>query len=257
MIKYGINEISIVPVRTEPMEASEQGTQILFGETFEILEEKNHWSYIRLTLDQYEGWIDNKTISYLSKKTFDDINHGSSYVTKQFSEIIVDKRNDEQIMLPPGCTIPNFNPDNNKFSIHQNIYEKINNIDQTSLNIINLCKIFLNSPYLWGGKNPFGIDCSGLVQIIYKMLGIYLPRDANMQVNNGKTIIFIGEIMAGDLAFFDDEEGNIIHVGIILNKSEIIHASGKVRIDKFDQQGIFNKELKKYTYKLRIIKRIL
>ena len=110
---------------------------------------------------------------------------------------------------------------------------------------------------MWGGKSPLGIDCSGFVQIIYKILGIKIPRDTNMQVLQGQTINFIGEITAGDLAFFDDEEGNIIHTGIILNQEEIIHASGKVRIDKFDHQGIFNREEKKYTYKLRVIKRLI
>lgn len=257
MIKYGISEISIVPVRAEPAETSEQRTQVLFGETFEILEENDKWSYIKLTFDQYEGWIDKKTITYLQKKAFDDINSSSTYITKPFSEIILDKQNNEQIILPAGCTLPNFNADTRKFSINHHAYEKINNIEQRSLNIVDLCKLFLNAPYQWGGKNPFGIDCSGLVQIIYKILGINLPRDANMQVTQGETINFIGEIAAGDLAFFDNEEGEIIHVGIILNKEEIIHASGKVRIDKFDHQGIFNRELKKYTYKLRIIKRIL
>ncbi|MGM0504917.1 MAG: C40 family peptidase, partial [Bacteroidota bacterium] len=121
----------------------------------------------------------------------------------------------------------------------------------------DLCKMFLNAPYLWGGKNPLGIDCSGFVQVIYKILGIKLPRDAGMQVALGQTINFIGEVTTGDLAFFDDEEGTIIHMGIILNKEEIIHASGKVRIDKFDHQGIFNQEKKEYTYKLRIIKRLI
>jgi cell wall-associated NlpC family hydrolase len=115
---------------------------------------------------------------------------------------------------------------------------------------------YLGSPYLWGGRSPFGIDCSGLSQMVYKINGIQIPRDANKQAEIGETIDFINEAIEGDLVFFDNEEGNIIHVGIYLGKSKIIHASGKVRIDTIDHQGIFNTETQKYSHKLRIIKRI-
>jgi len=256
MIQYGISEISIIPVRKEPSEKSEQVTQILFGETYEILEEQLKWSYVKLTFDKYEGWIDNKMITPLDPKSFNEMINRSSYITKQYTETIVHVDKNEIINLPPGCTLPNFDADNNHFSIHKNNY-LLNNNPSNNADISDLCKTFLNAPYQWGGKNPLGIDCSGFVQVIYKILGIKLPRDAGMQVTLGQTINFIGEVATGDLAFFDDEEGSIIHMGIILNKDEIIHASGKVRIDKFDHQGIFNREKKKYTYKLRIIKRLI
>lgn len=256
MISYGISEISIIPVRKEPSEKSEQVTQILFGETFEILEKQLKWSYIRLTFDKYEGWIDNKMITPLAPKSFNEMINRSSYITKQYTETIQHVDKNEIINLPPGCTLPNFNAENNHFFIHKSNYLLKNNPSKHP-DINDLCKMFLNAPYLWGGKNPLGIDCSGFVQVIYKILGIKLPRDAGMQVALGQTINFIGEVTTGDLAFFDDEEGTIIHMGIILNKEEIIHASGKVRIDKFDHQGIFNQEKKEYTYKLRIIKRLI
>jgi|SRR6056297_1251241 len=257
MNQFGISEISIIPVRKEPSEKSEQGTQILFGETFEILEVSPKWSFIRLSFDHYEGWTDNKMITHLSPESYNQIINQPAYTTKQYLETILHVDKNEEIHLPPGCTLPNFNEKNNQFIINQHKYVKQGNNNQNNLNVIDLCKVFLNAPYMWGGKSPLGIDCSGFVQIIYKILGIKIPRDTNMQVLKGKTINFIGEITAGDLAFFDDEEGNIIHVGIILNQEEIIHASGKVRIDKFDHQGIFNREEKKYTYKLRVIKRLI
>lgn len=257
MDQFGISEVSVIPVRKEPAEQSEQVTQILFGETFEILEEQPKWFYIKLTFDRYEGWVDKKMVTLLSQESFHTIRNHSSYITKQYVTSILDVDKNEIINLPPGCTLPNFNEKDHRFSIHHHNYLKQENSPQNNLNVIDLCKLFLNAPYLWGGKNTLGIDCSGLVQVIYKILGIQLPRDAGIQVNQGQTINFIGEITAGDLAFFDDEEGNIIHVGIILNQEEIIHASGKVRIDKFDHQGIFNQEEKKYTYKLRVIKRLI
>mgnify|MGYP003978580471 FL=1 len=116
--------------------------------------------------------------------------------------------------------------------------------------------MYLNSPYLWGGRTPFGIDCSGFTQMVYRLQGIDLPRDAYQQAEVGTTLSFVEESEAGDLAFFDNAEGKVIHVGIILDNNHIIHASGKVRIDRIDQQGIFNKEEGKHTHKLRLIKSI-
>ncbi|HSH52819.1 MAG TPA: C40 family peptidase, partial [Bacteroidales bacterium] len=252
-----ISEVSVVPVRKEAAEQSEQVTQVLFGETFEIIEEQPRWVNIKLTLDQYEGWVDKKMITRLTQESLHTIKNHSYYITKQYLTPILDVDKNEIINLPPGCTLPNFNEKDNRFFIHQHIYLKQENSPQKNLNVIDLCKLFLNAPYLWGGKNILGIDCSGFVQVVYKILGIKLHRDTSMQVAQGQTVNFIGEITAGDLAFFDDEEGNIIHVGIILNKNEIIHASGKVRIDKFDHQGIFNRDEKKYMYKLRVIKRLI
>lgn len=256
MIKYGISELSVIPVRKEPNDRSEMTTQILFGETFQIIEEQSGWSNIKLTFDNYEGWIDNKSVSIISKEVFDQINSGSNIVTQNLFNVILNDVN-EHMILPVGATLPNFNSNSKTFVINENQHQIPENIFEDKLNIISLSKQFLNSPYLWGGKNPFGIDCSGFVQVVYKVLGIKLPRDANQQVKIGETINFISEVRAGDLAFFDNEEGNIVHVGIVLNQYEIIHASGKVRIDKLDQQGIYNVENKNYSHKLRLIKRVL
>lgn len=256
MINYGISELSVIPVRKESNDKSEMTTQILFGETFQIIEEQGSWSNIKLAFDNYEGWIDSKSISKISKDIFDQINSGSDIVTQKLLNVVLNDKN-EQIILPVGATFPNFNSNSKTFAINENQYQLSENIFEDKLDIVNLSKQFLNSPYLWGGKNPFGIDCSGFVQVVYKVLGIKLSRDANQQVEIGETINFISEIKAGDLAFFDNEEGNIVHVGIVLNQHEIIHASGKVRIDKLDQQGIYNIENKNYSHKLRLIKRVL
>jgi len=117
--------------------------------------------------------------------------------------------------------------------------------------------LFLNAPYLWGGRNLLGIDCSGFTQIVYKINGIPLDRDASQQALQGQTLSFIEESEAGDLAFFDDTEGNITHVGLLLEDHHIIHASGCVRIDRIDQSGIFNSETQSHTHKLRFIKKMI
>ena len=129
--------------------------------------------------------------------------------------------------------------------------------NELKVRLIENAYMFMNAPYLWGGKTPFGIDCSGLSQMVYKLNGIHLPRDAYQQAEKGITLSFVEEAEPGDLAFFDDAEGNITHVGILLENNLIIHASGKVRVDPIDHQGIFNKELNNYSHKLRLIKKII
>ena len=123
-------------------------------------------------------------------------------------------------------------------------------------NLIKTASLYLNSPYLWGGKTPSGIDCSGLTQMVYRINGHFIPRDASQQVELGETLSFIDESQAGDLAFFDDDEGKIIHVGILLENNYILHSHGKVKIDRIDQTGIYNSETQKHSHKLRIIKKI-
>ena len=257
-MNYGISEISIIPVRKESAEQSEMVTQILFGESFQIVETKKDWAYIKLLIDNYEGWINSNCITTLSLDEFNEIKNNDLFIVNNLTENIINQESKENTNIPFGSSLPNFNKGNYSFQIKSNKYYLDNYSESdNNKNISAITKQFLNSPYLWGGKNPFGIDCSGFTQVIYKALGIFIPRDASQQVKLGKSVSFISDTKPGDLAFFDDNEGNIIHVGIVLDQNEIIHSSVKVRIDTLDQQGIYNKELKKYTHKLRVIKRIL
>ena len=160
-----------------------------------------------------------------------------------------------------GSSLPQFRKNKLKlgeqdFSFEGNALNS-SSIEHTETAIEELATKYLNAPYLWGGRSIWGIDCSGFTQLVFKMLGIKIRRDAYQQADQGITLGFIEEAEPGDLAFFDNEDGKIIHVGILLGQGKIIHASGKVRIDRIDHQGIFNEETGKYSHKLRIIKRIL
>ncbi|MBW6536788.1 MAG: C40 family peptidase [Mariniphaga sp.] len=258
---YGISGLSLIPVRKEPSEKSEMVTQVLFGEHFEIFEEMVGWSHVKLAWDGYEGWIDSKMITPLNVRRFYQLEKRAFAVTGDILSI-VPVTNEQNLMLVAGSTLPVWRPYLREFSIGSEKYKAAGEVfygkskNQRDVLITQALKYF-NAPYLWGGRSPFGIDCSGFTQVIYKMIGLTIPRDASQQVKMGTALSFVDEAKHGDLAFFDDEEGNIVHVGIIWKRNKIIHASGKVRIDNVDQFGIFNIDLKRYTHKMRVMKNII
>ena len=258
-MKYAVACSSVIPLRTEPSEKSEMLTQVMFGEHLEIFETLNNWVKIKSVFDGYEGWIDKKTLIEISEKEFQEISKNSFVLPDLFVQ--ASDENNSPYFLSAGSSLPYFNKSDLTFKIgHKNfkLKQKPLSIEGTPREIIkNTALSFLNSTYLWGGKNPFGIDCSGLSQVCYKIAGLTIPRDASQQVKSGTPVSFLENSNPGDLAFFDNEEGNITHVGIILSPNSIIHASGKVRIDTIDHQGIYNAELKKYTHKLRVIMNII
>ena len=254
-MKYGISELAIVPIRAEASDKAEMVNQILFGEHFKVLDQRIKWSKIRLAHDKYEGWICNKQWTEIDKESYENLERQSPTLTTELLDIVTCESH-QTIAL--GSSLPHY--ENGTFTIQENSYthsgETTTGSEDKNM-LVNNAMLYLNTPYLWGGRTPFGIDCSGFSQIVYRLQGKEIPRDAHQQAEIGSTLSFIEESEPGDLAFFDNHEGKIIHVGIILENNFIIHASGKVRIDRLDQQGIFNTEERKHTHKLRLIKSIL
>ncbi len=260
---YGISNLSSIPVRTEPTEKSEMCTQILFGEHFEIIEDNPKWCRIKLFHDKYEGWIDSKMVTPLKNAEYKKLSNATQTVSSEIFNIVQQIDHYNNFLIVSGSTLPFYKKKDSSFRIGKTKYRLAGNALQLSKNIdkrtviINSTLKYFNSPYLWGGRTPLGIDCSGLTQIVYKIAGINIPRDASQQVTVGENFSFVEEALPGDLAFFDNDEGEIIHVGIIWEKNKIIHSSGKVRIDNLDHAGIFNIETKRYTHQLRVMKRIV
>mgnify|MGYP001191100866 FL=1 len=244
----GICNLSIVPVRIVDSDKSEMINQLIYGDIIEILEEKEKWVKIKSVFDDYIGWIDKKQYFKIDDNIKLDLN--KPVYSINLVEFI-ENNNNELVTIPIGSDISNISLMNHKFD-GKTISGKNNRNS-----IVNTALLFLNSPYLWGGKTPFGIDCSGFTQMVYKINGYKLSRDAKDQANQGKTLSFIEESEAGDLAFFNNDQGDIIHVGIILQNNHIIHASGKVRIDRIDHSGIYNNDLNMHTHSLRYIKKII
>jgi hypothetical protein len=258
---FGICLLSVIPVRANPLHISEMTSQLIFGDTFEILEKQDPWVKIKNDFDGYEGWLVEKQIAYTDDLFIFKLKKESQFLTSEASTMILKGTLKEPLYLPAGSVLPFF--EEGKFSINNDFYQVtssnvfIPNKEEFESDVQETAKIFLNAPYLWGGRTHFGIDCSGFSQIVFKMLGIALKRDASLQAEQGKLVDFLTEAKAGDLAFFDNEEGKITHVGIMLNNSQVIHASGRVKIDRIDNQGIFAADQNKYTHKLRIVKRYI
>lgn len=257
-MEFCICQVSVAPVRSTFSDKGEMVTQLLFGETVIVLEKKGTWRKIKCSWDNYIGWTDHKLLSPITPTEMEKYNTDTIY-SLELVQAAMATRHYLPILL--GSSLPMydgirlmlgeeqmtfsgqvFKP--SKQMLTQNLVQKI------------ACK-YLNAPYLWGGRSPFGIDCSGFTQVVFKILGFQLNRDASQQVEQGELVDFVEQVQVGDLAFFENRKKRIAHVGIVFPERKIIHAYGKVRIDLLDHYGIFNVDTQSYTHRLRVIKRIL
>jgi hypothetical protein len=249
-----ICENVFVPLRSGPSHKSEMLSQVLFGEKYIILDQIGHWLKVETIFDNYQGWIDT---DHLQQSP--DNNSDTGYVLNR--SLPCYKNDKTKLVLEAGCEIYNTDFEKNTFTIGSNTYTTGEGFGESFImpsgSLPETGMKFLNSPYIWGGRIPSGIDCSGFTQLVYKTEGKAIPRDSWQQAEVGEAVTFISETLPGDLVFFDNERGRISHVGMILSQGLVIHASGRVRIDKIDHQGIFKSEINGYSHKLRTIRRVV
>lgn len=248
--RFAFCMVAISPLRKEASDAAEQVSQLLFGELVEIVQKKHPWIEVLTLSDHYSGWIDEKHVLPLTEKEVKRWMDGRT-VQREFIR---------PLQTPWGkqwITSGAFVPDSNEleFYIGNLPFEWLNLQHASPNSILDFAKQFLNSPYLWGGKSPFGIDCSGFTQVVFRAFDLNLPRDAYQQAEVGLEIPF-EDRLAGDLVFFKNAADKIHHVGILISPNEIIHASGRVRIDSFNATGIYNHEKEQITHQLFNIKRV-
>ncbi len=259
MKKYGICLQAVVPVRKSPGDKNEMTNQLLFGELLSIKDTFENWLLIESADDNYEGWVDKKQLQEITNETYQQLSKAKVFLLEDITGRCTFNTDQTSVWLVMGSRLPNvkegvFEINGQSFSLKGSCRPIPAKPERKQL--VETALKYLNTPYLWGGRSPFGIDCSGFMQVVFKLCGYQLPRDTSQQVDHGKTVDFIHEAEQGDLAFFGNEEGEIIHVGMVLDGHKIIHASGKVRIDQLDHQGIYNTQDKRYSHKLRVIKRI-
>jgi len=259
VIDYGVCRLSLVGVRKEPADRSEQVTQLLFGDHYQVIERspRQGWMRIRIHFDQYEGWIDEKQHQSITPEYFNHINHAEFKITTDITSTLLYNKSPQVVLM--GSMIPISSSELFKMEEQFAFNGESKNVGQRrEFDFMRtIAAKYLNSPYQWGGKNPFGIDCSGFNQMVFKICGYKLGRDAAQQVMQGKAVESLAVSRQGDLAFFRNEKGKIIHTGILLAENKIIHASGRVRIDLIDEKGIQHADTKTLTHHLSVIRRIL
>ena len=270
MVK-GIILHSIVPLRAEGSEESEQLTQLLFGETVDVLEEAERWIRVRNDADRMEGWVDFKMLTKMSDDEFRDyssrLEHSTAMVRMPMAYAL-SRNNGQTIPMAAGTRLCDYKTADGyghfsilgvPFTIDPGmVLEAPLPLNQDSL--MNLSRLFLNTPYLWGGKNALGMDCSGLTQVLLSLMGVQILRNASEQATQGTSVETLRDAQPCDLVFFD-KKGRVTHVGILLTNDTVLHCSGRVKVEKIDEEGIVSSEnytlyrVGDHTHHLHSIKR--
>jgi len=262
-LNHGICALSAVPVRAEASDKAELVTELLFGECYKVLLTQGNWLRIEAAADSYQGWIDFKQHAAVSPVYFAAWRAQDHPRALDVVQVVSDATTRQPITL--GCRLPFFDGMTLKMSDDKSLFYNgpATNPAQPCTSERRLALLrklgqqYLRAPYVWGGKSIFGLDCSGLMQQLFGLVGVQLPRDARQQIDLGEPVDFVTQARLGDLAFFDNADGAIVHVGLVVEDGLILHAHGEVRLDPLDHHGIFNRERQKYSHKLRLIKRLL
>jgi cell wall-associated NlpC family hydrolase len=258
VLSFAYCNASISPMRREPFHKAEQVNELLFGERVEILEINDRdWARIKCEWDSHEGWCKLSQLATITRKAY---NKEPKALTARHGDKIIFP--ESEMWLPMGADLfplkggkVTIGTETGKFKGKKLDFQSL---ELTKENIKAAALQYMNAPYVWGGRTIAGIDCSGLSQMAYKLCGKVIPRDSHEQAGEGTTVDFLQHTHCGDLAFFDNAEGKIVHVGILLDEHTIIHATdagGRVVIDRIDQGGIISIAHRKRTHNLRLVKR--
>jgi gamma-D-glutamyl-L-lysine dipeptidyl-peptidase len=253
----GVCRMAVIPIRKEPSEESEMISQVLFGERFRVEETLDKWLKVITVFDHYKGWIDRK---FFQETDLEKEMEGRMQPVLHSRIAEVETRDGSLQLIPAGSSLPLYDHSTNSFMIGKERFRIRPVLGDillpASQRIFETAQLFINTPYLWGGRSVFGFDCSGFVQTVFKIHGVALPRETSLQVLEGQEIFSLNNTVPGDLAFFRNEEGMVNHVGMVLADSRIIHCSGWVRIDRLDEKGIFNRQRGMYTHQLMGVRRV-
>lgn len=259
-MKYGIALTPVIPMRASASEESEMTNQLLFGDTFRILEEVPRWYRVESLFDGDTGWIDWKMATEIEKSEVEALQSQPVYLARQPITDLHCKGEKRPIRISMGSLLPGYDPGSSSFTVAGQTFtvppRMALEVKPSYIRaLLRTAELFLNTSYLWGGRNIYGADCSGFVQVVYRMHGIDLPRNARQQILHGEPVESFADAYPGDLAFFGKPDGRITHVGIVLTPDTILHCSGNVHVDKLTAEGIWSDRLNCYTHSAPILRR--
>ncbi len=259
MNAYAVCPLNVIAIRAQPSQRSEMISQLLFGELAEVMETKGQaWSRIRCEWDNTLGWAASNQLMPITPAEYESYQQSFALSLELFQAVTA---SDHFLPVAMGARFPGF--DGIRFYLGERDYAFSGQVIfpgpevQTRDMTVKLARRFLHAPFLWGGRSPLGVDGAGLVQAVFRLCGMRLPRYAEQQVLEGDVVDFIEQARPGDIAFFENNFGRVFHAGILLSDNQIIHAFGKVRIDLLDHYGIYDLERRKYSHRLRVVKSLL
>lgn len=259
-MEYGIALTPVIPMRASADEAAEMTNQLLFGDTFRILEERPRWYLVENIFDGDTGWIDWKMATPITEAYLTELAQKPLFVARQPITDLHQKGEKRPLRISMGSVLPGYDEQSGTFRVNDQLFTVPRRMAMPVKPsyiraLLRTAELFLNTPYLWGGRNIFGADCSGFVQVVYRMHGIFLPRNARQQILLGEPVASFTDAYPGDLAFFAKPDGKITHVGIVLTPDRILHCSGDVHVDKLTAEGIWSDRLQCYTHSEPILRR--
>ncbi len=257
-MKNGLCLIATAPLRLHPDHRSEMVSQLLFGECFFVLEQVTDWLHIEMAHDHYRGWVAANQVELVDEATAESLEKAPRRLTAEHLYPITERISGITQLISAGSQLLLHDTDTMKINDKVFHYQgqTIDPAKPVKNGLQKHANLFMHTPYVWGGRSAYGMDCSGYVQTIFRMQGLSMARDAAIQARHGQTIHLLAEARTGDLAFFDNAEEEITHTGLLTGDGHILHAYGAVRKDRIDHHGIFNTTNNSYSHRLRIIKRM-
>jgi cell wall-associated NlpC family hydrolase len=244
--QYGFCALARIPMRKEPSSESEMVTEILFGEGLLVFEKQGEWYKVEC-FQPYEGWVNIKQITFINEQESLRLMNPTFFCADDCTLVSL---TEPPLRILKGSPLPSFEKASHTSTINGKIWTVKGKVVEQKKDLVTLLQYaegYLNAPYFWGGRSPYGIDCSGLMQILFRFVGIKLPRNVDWQVTKGVDVV-CQEPQVGDLAFFKNKKGDLVHVGLVYAPGKVLHASGYVKISTLDQQGIINDDGVGYSH---------
>ncbi|THH41349.1 C40 family peptidase [Neolewinella litorea] len=257
-ITYATGKYTAATLHKRPSAGAPWVSQLLLGEVVQVLEPGERYSRVVTPEEELEGYVLTDQLVTVDEATYRRQLDCPAFALELFCPVFSDNFG---MPVTFGARLPAYDGiqllhagQRFRYSGQALLSE---NLTADADMMLRLARKWLFTPELRGGRTPTGIGSSELVQLVARLVGLRLPRAAADMSSMGRPVDFVVQCQPADLAFFDDGRGRIEHVGLILPDSQVLHVSGRVRVDPLDHFGIFDREGRRYSHRLRIVRRFL